>query len=229
MGPQVDNNMKLLFQFPTRRSKMCFQTLDKYYALIENLDLAEFHFSCDTDDVDMNNDAVRAKVASYKNCSITFTPNPDRSSSRPCNVVPHQNWDILVVTCDDYIPKVKGFDNIIRETMKKHYPDTDGILHFNDGHQGEAVNTHPILGKKYYDRFGYIVHPDYLMLFGDTELTAVAKKLNRVTYIPDCIIEHQHPDWGYGKKDELYTRKDGYYNHDAAIYHARSSRNFDLK
>lgn len=221
--------MKILFQYPTRRRHVCFNTLDIYYSKLDRPDLAEFHLSCDTEDEKMNNDEVRGIVAGYKNASITYTPNPERSGSRPGNVIPHKNWDILVVTCDDAIPQVKGFDTIIRNAMQRCYPDTDGVLHFNDGHHGDYINTHPILGRKYYERFGYISYPGYLMLYGDTELTTVSKLLKRVTYFPQCIVEHQHPAWGFKVDDELYQFKNQFYGKDGELFKERSARNFDLK
>ena len=58
------------------------------------------------------------------------------------------------------VPLVNGYDTVIKEKMTLHYADTDGVLWFNDGHQEKKLNTLCILGKKYYDRFGYIYHPD---------------------------------------------------------------------
>jgi hypothetical protein len=67
-------------------------------------------------------------------------------------------FDILLLASDDMIPIVKGYDRIIRDNMPL---DTDRVLHFNDGHRTDSLNTLCILGKKYYDRFGYIYYPEY--------------------------------------------------------------------
>ena len=67
------------------------------------------------------------------------------------------------------IPEIKGFDSIIRNEMQKLFPDTDGILWFFDGWRKD-LNTLCILGRKYYDRFGYIYHPDYNSFWSDAEM-----------------------------------------------------------
>ena len=74
---------------------------------------------------------------------------------------------IVLLASDDMIPMEKGFDNIIIDKMKNYYPDTDGVLWFNDGYQGDKLNTLCILGKKYYDRFGYIYNPEYISVLSD--------------------------------------------------------------
>jgi hypothetical protein len=85
--------------------------------------------------------------------------------------------------------------------MTEHYPDTDGVLWFNDGYQGNRLNTLCILGKKYYDRFNYIYHPDYISVWCDNEFMDVANLLGKQIYFDDIIIRHEHPDWGFGSRD----------------------------
>jgi hypothetical protein len=90
-------------------------------------------------------------------------------------------------------PIVKGYDNIIRNNMKTHYPDTDGVLWFNDGYQGQNLNTLCILGRKYYQRFGYIYCPEYKSLWCDNEFMDQANLLGRQIYFHETIIKHEHP------------------------------------
>ena len=117
---------------------------------------------------------------------------------------------------------------IIRKDMNKHFPDTDGVLWYNDGHQGNKLNTLCILGKVYYERFGYIYHNDYLSLYCDNEFTEVSKRLNKVRYESLCIIEHQHWAWGYGKMDDLYTRNEKYIQQDHDTFQRRAAIGFEL-
>ena len=103
------------------------------------------------------------------------------------------------------IPVVKGYDTIIKNNMSKLYPDTDGVLWFNDGYQGNKLNTLCILGKKYYDRFGYIYNPEYISVWSDNEFMDVGNILGKQTYFDEVIIQHQHPDWGFGERDMVHT------------------------
>ena len=93
--------------------------------------------------------------------------------------IPTTAWDILVLISDDMIPEIKSFDQIIRSKMKEHYPDTDGVLWFFDGWR-EDLNTLCILGRKYYDRFGYIYHPSYESFWSDAEFTEVGTNRRRL-------------------------------------------------
>ena len=77
--------------------------------------------------------------------------------------------------------------------MKTNYPDTDGILWFFDGWRKD-LNTLCILGRKYYERFGYIYNPEYNSFWSDSEFTDVGNILNKQKFIDKVIIRHLHPD-----------------------------------
>ena len=76
--------------------------------------------------------------------------------------------------------------------MSFNYPDTDGVLWFNDGFQGNRLNTLCILGKKYYERFNYIYHPDYISLYCDEEQTNVARNMNKMV---DLVIKNREVEF----------------------------------
>jgi hypothetical protein len=126
------------------------------------------------------------------------------------------------------IPSIRGYDQIIRDKMRTHYPDTDGVLHFNDGVRGKNLNTLCILGKKYYDRFGYIYHPSYKSLWCDNEFTDVSNSLNKSTYIETVIIRHEHPLWTKTGYDDLYKHNDTYDTQDKANYNIRKNQDKKL-
>ena len=52
--------------------------------------------------------------------------------------------------------------------------------------------TFSILGKKLYEYFGYIYHPDYKSLYCDDEFTQEVKRLGKEKYIDKVIISHEH-------------------------------------
>ena len=83
--------------------------------------------------------------------------------------------------------------------MTKHFPDLDGCTHFNDGYTNIKLITLSILGRKLYEHFGYIYHPDYKSLYCDNEFTQQVHKIGRVAYIDKVIIKHEH----YGEKDNI--------------------------
>jgi hypothetical protein len=185
--------MKILYKYPTRDRQLKFQRcLDRYYDYISDLDNSEFIISLDSDDSKMNCDPARQYMDSKKNLKYFYGNNTSKIMAINADI-PATDWDIVVLISDDMIPEIPGFDQIIREKMKEHYPDTDGILWFFDGWRRD-LNTLCILGRKYYDRFGYIYHPSYKSFWSDAEFTDVGTALNKQTFIDKVIIRHIHPD-----------------------------------
>ena len=137
------------------------------------------------------------------------------------------DFDIVLLASDDMVPMVKGYDTIIKNRMKETYPDTDGVLWFNDGYKGKELNTLCILGKKYYDRFGYIYHPSYNSVWCDNEFMDVANILGRQTYFNEVIIRHQHPDWGFGSRDTIHVTNMKNESSDNLTYNKRKLNNFE--
>jgi hypothetical protein len=228
----MKTDFKLLIKFPTRgRPEKFFQVLNKYIENAKNLSKIAFLISMDNNDLDMNNIEIKTKLDTLsKTIKIVYFYGNNKSKIEAVNADMEKvtGWDIVLLASDDMIPVVKGYDDIIRTHMKEYFRDTDGVLWYNDGGQNN-INTLCILGKKYYDRFGYIYHPDYISLWCDNEFTDVSRILNRVYKSNEIIIEHQHPVYQKTNYDQLYVRNESYYNIDHETYDKRSVRGFDLE
>ena len=222
--------MNLLIKFPTRGRKNKFlNTLRKYVTLANNIENIKFLISVDIDDVDMYSSETVEIIHQNPNCEILVSDNISKveAINRGINEFEYK-WDILLLASDDMIPQKKGYDDVIRDNMSKFYPDTDGVLWFNDGFKGNKLNTLSIMGKKYYDRFNYIYYPKYKSVWCDNEFMDVANILNKQTYIDDIIIRHEHPDYGLANRDEIHTKNLQNENHDKSLYLKRRSTNFSL-
>lgn len=218
--------MKLLIKFPTRaRPEKFFKVLDIYYNLLDSLSDTRFIISCDSDDKSMNCDNIISKLKNYKNLEFFFSNNKNKIEAINANII-DEDFDIILLASDDMIPQEKGYDTIIKQSFKKFFPDTDGVLWFNDGYQETRLNTLCILGKKYYNRFGYIYNPTYVSLWCDTEFTDVSRILNKVKYIPHVIIKHEHPVWLNEQWDDLQIKNDSFNNIDRLNYEKRKQHNF---
>jgi len=221
--------MRLLIKYPTRtRKDKFFSTLDKYYSLASNLSNLFFLISLDENDPSMNNPEVLKKLDGYKNLKYYVGNSKSKIDAVNRDIEKYNLWEIVMIASDDMIPQVKGYDEIIIEKMKTHYPDTDGVVWFNDGNQKNKLNTLCILGKKYYERFNYVYHPDYKSCWSDNEFTEVSKILNKVKYFDITVIEHQHPDWGFGQRDYAHDENLKYFNYDNNLFQERKKNNFDL-
>jgi hypothetical protein len=140
------------------------------------------------------------------------------------------NFDIILLASDDMIPVQEGYDDIICSDMEKHFPDTDGVLWYNDGLVGSRLNTLSIMGKKYFDRFGYMYNPEYESVFCDNEFMEVSLILGKCQYNQKVLIEHQ---W-VGKtnpNDPLHVKNNAAsnYKRDGLVLLKRRAENFGLK
>ena len=220
--------MKILIKFPTRnRKEKFFQVLQKYYDYALDKNNIQFLITLDNDDTSMNTTEVIEKLKKFKNLDFVLGDSLNKIHAVNRDIV-DGDWDIILLASDDMIPEQLGYDDIIRNNMKKHFPNTDGVLWFNDGFQGDKLNTLCILGKKYYKRFNYIYHPEYKSTWCDNEFMDVANLLKKQKYFDNVIIRHKHPDWGFGQRDEIHSLNTNNLNWDYNLYHQRKKNHFDL-
>jgi hypothetical protein len=219
--------MKLLIKFPTRnRPDKFLNVLFTYIKFLDDKE-TEIIISADNDDITMNNPIIRNVIERIPNVQIYFNDNKTKIEAVNADLK-NINFDIVLLASDDMIPLVKGYDTIIKEKMKLHFPDTDGVLWFNDGYQGDKLNTLCILGKKYYNRFNYIYYPEYKSCWCDNEFMEVANKLKKQIYFNDIIIKHEHPDYGHGERDIIHQLNYENVGYDNKLYIDRKLKNFDL-
>ena len=221
--------MKLLIKFPTKNRKFKFlNVFNKYQQFCDDIENTKFLITLDNDDSDMNSPDVIEILKTFKNTEFIFGDSKSKVDAINRDMELYNDWDIVLLASDDMTPIVKGYDNIIRNNMKTHYPDTDGVLWFNDGYQKNKLNTLCILGKKYYDRFKYIYNPEQKSVWSDNEFMDVANLLGKQTYFNDVIIKHEHPDWGFGNRDHIHQENFTNVDYDRNIYLKNKSINFGL-
>lgn len=219
----------LLVKFPTRsRPEKFFNTLDQYYNLLSGKRSVQFLITCDNDDITMNNDVVKTRLATYKNLTIKFGNHKSKIEAINADL-DATKFQVVLLASDDMIPVVEGYDDIILDKMMSTFPDFDGIVWFNDGVQGNQLNTLCILGYTYYNRFNYIYNPEYKSLWCDTEFTIVGNMLGKQKYFDQVLIKHDHHSViGIGN-DELYIANERFESADRAVFAARQQKNFYLK
>jgi hypothetical protein len=218
--------MKILYKYPTRQRPNKFMScLDIYYQLMSGGDY-EFVITLDSDDASMQDSRVKDYMSKKPNLRAFTGDNLTKIQAMNADIDKCSSWDILVLVQDDMIPQMRHFDDVIRQYMLREYPDTDGVLWFFDGYN-RRINTSCIIGKKYYDRFGYIYHPSYVTAYCDNEFTEIANALNRQTFVDSTIIRHLHPindrstSW-----DALYEKNHAPLALDKENYARRKLNNF---
>jgi hypothetical protein len=225
---EVDDEYTILVKLPSRgRPQKLVDVLKKYIAYAEKPDRIIFLITLDSDDETADYNLKHRLEKLHKNVKVMIGKSGSKIKACNRDVDKFKKYDIIVLASDDMTPVEQGYDDIIRKNMREYFPDTDGVLFFNDGFRGRDLNTMCILGKKYYDRFGYIYHPSYRSFFCDNEFMIVADKLNRQIYFEQVIFKHEHYDNVEGvEEDELYKHNSKYFKDDEMIFHQRMSTGF---
>ncbi len=225
--------MKILLKCPTRsRPRKVIETLGSYIRMASHLNLLGVAVSCDDNDPTMANTSELETLLSRCAWHKVFR-GPNRSKIEACNANMNEidwDWDIVVLVSDDMIPKIRGYDDVLRNHMLASFPNRDGILWCNDGYQEQKLNTLCIFGRRFYEEQGYIYAPEYKSLFCDTELTDHCRTIykDKCLYIPYCIIRHEHPGTGFaGAMDKLYQHNQTFWNEDMYTYIRRKSYAYD--
>lgn len=220
--------MSILVKFPSRerpdRFKRC---IDDYFIKSRGRSV-HYHATLDEDDPKLEEYLTICKqysrILSY---SISKSTGKIHAVNRDMDIIPFK-WTILVLASDDMLCRTIGWDTIIIADMKTHFPNDDGVLHYNDGHTQRRINSMCILGRGYYDRFNYIYHPSYISLWCDNEFMVVSEKLGKSFYQDRVLFNHDHPAWTGESRDELLVRNERWYDVDKQNYDRRELINFDL-
>lgn len=207
------------------RPKQFEKVLDWYYYMLSGKHNYKFLITLNQDDVTMNNEKMREFMGAYSDLEYKYGNH--KSKIEACNAdMEGEDFDILFLISDDMVPVVKKFDDIIARAMRHHFPNMDGALHYNDGFCGkDKTITLSIMGKKLYDYFGYIYHPDYKSFYCDNEFTDEVRRLGKVKYFSTVIVKHE---WKGGPRSEcaLYRRNSKMGKGDGAVYERRQLQGF---
>ena len=225
--------MKLLIQFPTySRPKKFLDVLKQYIETCSEKNEIFFNINCDVEDLTMTDQQVvneihrLLKVKNNVDGTVWFDKNTDKISAINDHVE-GKDFDVVICASDDMIPKAWYWDVEIANAMNQHFPDLDGCVHFNDGNTNGELITFSILGKKLYDHFGYIYHPDYKSLYCDDEFTQEVRAMGKEKYIDKVIIAHEHYSLMESLQHDNATQKTLYYSgRDQMVFEKRKELGF---
>jgi hypothetical protein len=223
---------RILVKFPTRnRPQKFIECIKDMYVGMGDKVNTKIIVTADIDDETMYNKnvlmAVRPFIENY-GLEIRYGKSNSKIDAVNRDIENIKDWDIVVIMSDDMKCMGNSFDYIIRKSFEQFFPDMDGIIHYNDGFTQDKLITLPVMGRKYYERFGYIYHPSYKSLWCDNEMTDVARKLQKVVYVEQPIFRHNHFSNVGGYMDEQLRHTESFSAVDNQNYENRKSRNFDL-
>lgn len=168
------------------------------------------------------NDATKDEYMRLYNGKVIV--NNNRSSVEAVNnAAKVSTGDILIVVSDD-TDCPANWDRLILSAIEGR---KDFVLKVYDGIQ-KWIITMPIIDREYYDRFGYVYHPEYAHLFCDTEFTHVADVTKKVIWRNDIMFRHNHYSIGRSQRDHVSIVADSTAENGAKVYLKRFKENFGL-
>lgn len=224
---------KILIKLTTRsRVQKALNCLDNIYETIEDKDNYLILLTIDSDDETMFNKNTLEEIKNriLKGYKIAVSIGLSRSKIDAINrgLESFKDWDLIVSTSDDMLFVKYGWDNIMRKNLSEQYPDTDGCLHYNDGYTREKICTLSVIGRKYFDRFGYIYNPIYKSLWCDNEFTEIALNLGKIKYFDDILFKHYHPNNIGGFIDKQYIETESFNELDYNTYSTRKKETLNF-
>jgi hypothetical protein len=221
---------RILYNFASRSRKQ------KFFACVENIYINSHNkdftilASLDIDDPIMNTPDTIKSMKRYDKLYPVWGASKNKIDAINRSMVAAPEWDLLFNISDDMMFIQCGYDEIVENDIKEHFPGGDCLLHYPDQHQGKNCMTMSIMDKKYYDRFGFIYYPGYESLWCDVDAQETGKMLGRYKFINKRIFNHYHPSFGdtgydaqYRKTEDMEVR-----NRDQDTFNGRLNRNFDL-
>lgn len=201
---------RLLIKLPSRERPGVLLRAARLYC-----DLAADHantrllLSLDDDDATADRALVRMLEKLALPTTVKFGTRSTKIGAVNRDLPGDDPWDILLVASDDQWPVVRGYDNIIRDTMRHHFPDGDGGLWFKDGNQ-ERICTQCVMTRTRYETLGNVYHPEYASYCADDEYTERGLADGKLVQVPVCLIRHQHHFFGGEVEfDDLYKHNLG--------------------
>lgn len=224
---------KILIKFPTRnRPQKFIECIKEMYINMGDKFNTKVIVTADIDDPSMYNadllNAIRPFVDNY-GMEIHYGKSDSKIHAVNRDIEKYEDWDILLIMSDDMKCVQSAFDYQIREMYSQFFPDMDGIIHYNDGYTRDRIITLALMGRKYYERFGYVYHPDYISLWADNEMYDVAKILTRIVYVEQPIFTHQHFSNVGGFMDEQLRFTESFSGVDNETYEKRKKAKFPVK
>lgn len=219
---------KILVKIPSlSRPDRLIRSMESFCKMSYKIEDITFCVSLNKDDIDTNNDDFIKKIRDVNlNAYVFFGDHKNKIEAYNADI---ENFDfeILILSSDDMEVQKEGYDIIIPLYMSEYFPDYDGVLWF-DTQDSEITNTLSIIGKKYYDRFGYVYNEIYNGYYCDDEFTRTAFKLGKLAKIDEKIFKHNILSFCEMPKDVTYLKSLVFGTRDKALYKIRKSVQFDI-
>lgn len=212
--------MRISLIHPSKgRHKLAFEAFQNWSKKADNWKNIEYILSVDTPDAGLY---MQEFYPFWHAVRILHLPN-NSAIEAINNAAQIATGDIFIVMSDDF-DCPEHWDTLLLEALEGK---SDFIVKTQDGLQPTLI-TLPILDKVYYNRFGYVYHPDYLHLHSDEEMTIVGHMLGRVITLP-LLFPHNHYTTGKMQMDAINEKNNSTWAHGQRTLDRRALNNFGIE
>jgi hypothetical protein len=187
------------------------------YMLGEALSLsggtADFAVCTDEDDTSGYADPGSSRVLWFRGRrrSMCAWTNWAAAHPRACR------YGYLASLGDDHVPRTQDWDGKLAAAISG-----TGIAYGDDLHQGEDLPTAPVISRDITDALGWMCLPGLASKYCDDAWKILGGGAGCLTYVPEVIIEHVHPDAGKAPQDATYADGNDAYEDDGRVFRAWS-------
>jgi hypothetical protein len=129
---------------------------------------------------------------------------PDRGLVKALNWMAPQltsRYECLAFMGDDHFPDTPYWDEkYVNELFRMGH----GFVYGDDLLQGEKIPTQIAMTSSIVETLGFFTPPGFTHLCCDLAWKDLGEGIDRISYMPDVIIEHLHPANGKAENDEGY-------------------------
>lgn len=198
----MDNDMKIGILMPSReRIDFKMRTINSIMDTVSDIGNVNLYFGIDDDDPTRN--TVLDICGRYPFVKMV----PIHNDGRFIGI--NRIWNILAANCpdqifeqlgDDHIFRTSGWDSRVLDEFSETKCPADRIklVFCDDGQYAPNLCINAFIDRKYYEVLGYFCREEFLIGWSDQWLYQTFKAFDRITYLPDVMIEHVH--FGNGKR-----------------------------
>jgi len=104
---------------------------------------------------------------------------------------------------DDHRPRTQGWDKEYLDALREL---GTGIVYGDDGYQGEKLPTQCAMTADIIRTLGFMAPPVLRHMYVDNFWYDLGSHADRLTYLPDVLVEHMHPVAGKAEWSEGHRR-----------------------
>lgn len=212
--------MKISVIHPSRgRIEQAYRTFRNWMNKSDDSNNFEYILSVDSD---QNNEYYKRFIGIADKPKIFHNFNKSAIEAIN-NAAKRTTGDILLIVSDD-TDCIEHWDTLLLKALEGK---SNFCAKTDDGLQPTLI-TMPIMDRIYYERYGYVYHPDFLHMFADQELTAVAMMTGKYIKL-DLSFPHLHYSTGKSPKDEVNVRNDMTWKQGQRLFDRHLENNFGIE